>query len=73
MDPVLVNPSPSNRYEAALRGLPDAYSLALRLSDADVPREVICQYLDIEPEGLDVLITVANQKLAAELDKADGL
>ncbi|WP_343601124.1 hypothetical protein [Mycobacterium sp.] len=39
------------RNEAALRRLPDAHSLALRLRDAGVADEVICGYLQIEPEG----------------------
>jgi len=56
-----------HRYEAALRRLPDAHSLALRLRDAGVADEVICQYLQIEPEGLDSVIELAQQKLDAEL------
>lgn len=58
-----------NRYEAALRRLPDAHSLALRLRAAGVADEVICGYLQIEPEGLDSVIKLAHQKLAAELAK----
>lgn len=57
------------RYEAALRRLPDAHSLALRLRDAGVANEVICGYLRIEPEGLDSVFELAGQKLAAELRK----
>lgn len=59
----------ADRYEAALRRLPDAHSLALRLRDAGVADEVICQYLQIELEGLDSVIRLANQKLDAELHK----
>ncbi|MGO9104036.1 hypothetical protein [Mycobacterium sp.] len=40
-------------YEAALRQLPEAHSLALRLRNAGVADEVVCDYLHIEPEGLD--------------------
>ena len=58
-----------DRYEAALRRLPDAHSLALRLRDAGVADEVICQYLDIEGEGLETLLLVAGNKLVAELDR----
>ncbi|UVO13652.1 hypothetical protein NM962_05985 [Mycobacterium sp. SVM_VP21] len=58
-----------HRYEAALRRLPDAHSLALRLRAAGVADEVICQYLQIEPEGLDSVIKLAHQKLDAELHK----
>lgn len=58
-----------HRYETALRRLPDAHSLALRLRDAGVADEVICQYLQIEPEGLDSVISLAHRKLDAELHK----
>lgn len=57
------------RYEAALRRLPDAHSLALRLRAAGVADEVICGYLQIEPEGLESVFELARQKLQAELDK----
>jgi hypothetical protein len=56
-------------YEAALRRLPEAYSLALRLKCADVADEVVCSYLHIEPEGLETLLRVAEDKLDAELHK----
>ena len=58
-----------HRYEMALRRLPDAHSLALRLRDAGVADEVICGYLQIEPEGLDSVLELAHQKLEAELHK----
>lgn len=53
--------------EAALRRLPEAHSLALRLREAGAADSVICDYLRIEPEGLDTLIEVAAHKLATEL------
>jgi hypothetical protein len=56
-------------YEAALRGLPEVHSLALRLRSAGVADEVVCDYLHIEPEGLDTLLRVAEEKLDAELHK----
>jgi hypothetical protein len=56
-------------YEAALRRLPEPHSLALRLKSADVADEVVCGYLHIEPEGLDTLLRVAEEKLDAELRK----
>jgi hypothetical protein len=62
-----------HRYEAALRRLPDAHSLALRLRSAGVADEVICQYLQIEPEGLDSVFELAHQKLRAELHKTPEL
>jgi hypothetical protein len=54
-------------YEAALRRLPEAHSLALRLKSAGVADDVVCGYLRIEPEGLDTLLRVANQKLYVAL------
>ena len=42
----------SDDYEAALRSLPETHSLALRLTDAGVADDVICGYLNIEPEAL---------------------
>lgn len=57
-------------YEAALRRLPDAHSLALRLRAAGVADEVICAYLQVEPEGLDSVFELARTKLAAELAKS---
>ncbi len=56
-------------YEAALRQLPDAHSLALRLRAAGVADEVICGYLHIEPEGLDTMLELANRKLRAALGR----
>jgi hypothetical protein len=56
-------------YEAALRQLPEAHSLALRLKAAGVADDVVCEYLRIEPEGLDTLLRVAKQKLNVELHR----
>ncbi len=56
-------------YEAALRSLPEAHSLALRLRDAGATDDDICEQLGIEPEGLETLLTLATQKLAAVLRK----
>jgi hypothetical protein len=56
-------------YEAALRRLPEAHSLALRLTNAGIADEVVCDYLHIEPEGLDTLLRVASEKLNSELGK----
>ncbi|MDQ2627716.1 MAG: hypothetical protein M3Y90_12050 [Actinomycetota bacterium] len=61
--------STAQRYEAALRRLPDAHSLALRLRAAGVADEVICGYLQIEPEGLGSVLELAHRKLDAELHK----
>ncbi|NTY59495.1 hypothetical protein [Mycolicibacterium sphagni] len=59
-----------SEYEAALRGLPEKHSLALRLTDAGVADEVICRYLDIEPECLPTLLDLARRKLHTALQKA---
>jgi hypothetical protein len=56
-------------YEAALRSLPEAHSLALRLRDAGVADDVICGYLHIEPEGFATLLDLARRKLNTALDK----
>ena len=52
-----------DEYEAALRSLPEAYSLALRLQEAGVADEVICECLHIERESLCTLLDVAHRKL----------
>ena len=62
--------STRDEYEAALRALPEAHSLALRLRDAAVADEVICGYLHIEPEGLATLLDLARRKLQTALDNA---
>ncbi|MCV7175936.1 hypothetical protein [Mycolicibacterium sphagni] len=54
-------------YEAALRSLPEAHSLALRLSDAGAADDLISGYLNIEPEGLATLLDLARRKLDSAL------
>jgi hypothetical protein len=61
--------STEGEYEAALRSLPESHSLALRLADADVADEVICTYLDIEPECLPTFLDLARRKLDTALGK----
>jgi hypothetical protein len=51
--------------EQALRKLPLPYSLALRLRDAGVAPDVICEYVDVEEVGLENLYRLAEAKLAA--------
>ncbi|OBG88501.1 hypothetical protein A5733_07400 [Mycobacterium sp. NS-7484] len=53
--------------EQALRALPLPYSLALRLRDAGVAREVVCEYLSVEESALDGFYRIAEAKLAAAL------
>jgi hypothetical protein len=62
-----VEDQPIDVRESALRRMPQAYSLALRLKDAGVDDAVLCDYLHIAPEGLATLLQLAHQKLAAEL------
>lgn len=59
-------------YEAALRNLPEAHSLALRLQDAGAADEVICSYLHIEPECLGTLLDVAHRKLDSVIHQHGG-
>lgn len=65
----MTTPDERDQYEAALRRLPEAHSLALRLRDSGAPDEVICEHLRIEPEGLATLLELAQQKLQRELRK----
>jgi hypothetical protein len=51
--------------EQALRKLPLPYSLALRLRDAAVAPDVICEYLDIDERFLEGFYRIAEAKLAA--------
>lgn len=66
-----MNEPPVDAYERALRRMPKAYSLALRLKVAGAADTVVCDYLHIEPEGLGTLLELAHRKLAAELDQRD--
>jgi len=51
--------------EWALRRLPLPYSLALRLREAGVADQVICEYLRIEVAALPGLYRLAEAKLVA--------
>ena len=61
-----------SRRERALRRLPLPYSLALRLRDAGVAADVICQYVNVEQAGLDGLYRMAEAKLVAAQNETDG-
>ena len=58
--------------EAALRRLPVPYSLALRLREAGMAREVICEYVGVEDSSLDGVYRIAEEKLVA-LQKRRGV
>jgi hypothetical protein len=62
---------PSER-EQALRRLPLTYSLALRLRDAGVVADVICQYINVEQVALEGVYRIAEAKLSAALKVTDG-
>ena len=55
--------------EQALCRLPLPYSLALRLRDAGVAADVICQYVNVEQAALDGVYRIAEAKLIAALKK----
>jgi hypothetical protein len=57
----------NDNYEEALRSLPEAHSLALRLHEAGVASDVISGYLHIEPESLTTLLDLARRKLDTAL------
>jgi hypothetical protein len=54
-----------SRREQALRRLPLPYSLALRLRDAGVAANVICQYVNVDQAALDCFYRIAETKLLA--------
>jgi hypothetical protein len=58
--------------EQALRRLPLPYSLALRLRDAGVADDVICQYVNVDQVALDGLYRIAEAKLVAAQRAEDG-
>lgn len=59
--------------EQALRKLPLAYSLGLRLRDAGVAPEVICEYVGVEEAHLDGFYRVAEAKLMSTQELTRGL
>lgn len=59
-----------SQRERALRRLPLPYSLALRLRDAEIPADMICQYVNIEQDALDGLYRMAEAKLVAAQSEA---
>ncbi len=54
-----------SQRERALRRLPLPYSLALRLRDAGISADLICQYVNVELAALDGLYRMAEAKLLA--------
>jgi hypothetical protein len=62
-----------SQRERALRRLPLPYSLALRLRDAGIAADVICQYVNVELEALDGLYRIAEAKLLVAQNVTDDL
>ena len=60
-----------SQRERALRRLPLPYSLALRLRDAGVAADVICQYVNVELAALYGLYRMAEAKLLAAQNATD--
>jgi hypothetical protein len=60
-----------SQREQALRSLPLPYSLALRLRDAGVAEEVICQYVNVEQAALDGLYRIGEAKLLGAQKASD--
>jgi hypothetical protein len=57
-------------HEGALRKLPLPYSLALRLRDAGVAPEMVCEYIGVEVDALDGIYRMAEAKLSAAMKTA---
>jgi hypothetical protein len=60
-----------SQRERALRRLPLPYSLALRLRDAGISADVICEYVNVELAGLHGLYRMAEAKLLAAQNVTD--
>lgn len=63
-------PGDLDARERALRKLPLPYSLALRLRDAGVAPEVVCEYVGVDEEALDGIYRMAEAKFNAVVQKA---
>ncbi len=52
----------------ALQELPDKYAIALRLNDEGLEPEAVARVLDVEPEAVGPLLTLAESKLSGLMD-----
>ena len=52
----------------ALQALPDTYAVALRLRDEGVELDDFARVLEVEPEAVGPLLTLAEAKLAGLMD-----
>jgi DNA-directed RNA polymerase specialized sigma24 family protein len=53
----------------ALEALPNAYAIALRLRDEGVEPDAMARVLDVEPEAVGPLLSLAEAKLAGLIDR----
>jgi hypothetical protein len=67
-DHMVDEPSVLDVHECALRRLPLPYSLALRLRDAGVAPEVVCEYVGVEQAALDGVYRMAEAKFKAAVE-----
>jgi len=52
----------------ALQALPGKYAMALRLRDEGVEPDAVARALDVEPEAVGPLLTLAEAKLAGVME-----
>jgi hypothetical protein len=55
----------------ALRALPDTYAIALRLCDEGAEPDTVARVLNVEPEAVRPLLTLADAKLASLIEHAE--
>ena len=53
----------------ALQALPTTYAIALRLRDEGVELGALARVLDVEPEAVGPLLTLAEAKLAGLMER----
>jgi len=52
----------------ALHALPQSYAIALRLRDEGVEPDAVARALDVEPEAIGPLLSLAEAKLAGLME-----
>jgi hypothetical protein len=52
----------------ALEALPHTYAIALRLRDEGIETDAMARVLDVEPESVGPLLTLAEAKLAGLIE-----
>jgi DNA-directed RNA polymerase specialized sigma24 family protein len=55
----------------ALDALPHTYAIALRLRDEGIETDAMARVLDVEPESVGPLLTLAEAKLAGLMGRSD--